>query len=243
MGVISETIRSFVEGKRVVPPIPPGRAVLLADDEAEPTMTRRDATAALALFIEYRDAKGDVSHRRIVCRSFDRSADIINAWCFEREALRAFRCDRIISAACTETGEFFDLAELVVYLRQRGLPVSDMALNAVLKLLTFLMRCDGVDESELSVLEAAITSYALRFEGDDAMVERALRQARTMAPDERDFLKALRFISLRRDGPALARFVQSQARQMLEADGLLSEEETRFSAELDRVLGRIAARA
>jgi hypothetical protein len=243
MGVISESIRAFVAGKRVVPPVPPGRTVVLVAEDAAVLSPRRDGTASLSLFIEYVDAKGDRSERRIGCRSYDRSTDIINAWCFERSAVRAFRCDRIASAACTETGELFDLADLIQRLRARGLPVRDAGLNAVLKLLTFLMRCDGVHPDEQLVIEEAITSYALRFDGDDAMVDLALRQARTMAPDEHDFLRALRSITLRRDGPALARFVRSHAQRVIDADGRHSAEEARFGMELDQLLSKVAAKA
>lgn len=242
LGAISDTIRSLVAGKRVVPPVPPGRTVLLAPEEVSAITTRRDGTAALSLFIEYVDAKGNRSERRIRCESYDRSVDMITAYCFEREALRQFRCDRIVNAACTETGEFFDLEDLVERLRARGLPVRDAGLNAALKILTFLMRCDGVHHNERVVMEDAITSYALRFDGDDAMVDLALRQSRTMAPDERDFLRALRFVTLRRDGPALARFIRSQAQRMIDADGLHSSEEARFGLELDQLLAKVAAR-
>lgn len=243
MGMISESIRTFLAGKRVVPQVPPERTITLVAEEATPASPRRDGTASLGLFIAYVDIKGDQSERRIACRSYDRSADIINAWCFEREALRAFRVDRITSAACTETGELFDLLELVDRLRAGGLPVKDQGLNAVLKILTFLMRCDGTHHRERVAIEDAITSYALRFDGDDAMVDLALRQSRTMAPDERDFLKALRFISLRPDGPALARFVRSHAQRIIDADGQHSPEEAQFAIELDGVLASVAGRA
>lgn len=243
MGVISDGIRAFVAGKRVVPPVPPGRTVLLVAEEVPVASAKRDGTASLSLFIEYLDAKGARSERRIACQSYDRSVDMITAYCFEREALRQFRCDRIVSAACTETGELFDLADLTERLRARGLPVRDAGLNAALKLLTFLMRCDGIHAQEAVVLEEAITSYALRFDGDDAMVDLALRQSRTMAPDEHDFLRALRFVALRRDGPALARFIRSQAQRMIDADGLHSAEEARFAIELDQLLSKVAAKA
>lgn len=239
---ISDEIVGYVAGKRVIPPVPPGRIVAVSQDEPISPSSRRDETAALSLFIEYVDAAGATSTRRIACRSYDPPADTITAWCFERDAIRAFRCDRIVSAACTETGEFFELNALVDRLRSRGLPVRDAGLNMVLRILTFLMRCDGVHSSEAIALEDAVTSYALRFDGDDQLVEQALRQARTMAPDERDFLKALRFVTLRRDGPALARFLQSQARRIIDADGRHSAEETRFGIELDRLLTKVAAK-
>lgn len=241
MDWVPKSLATWVKGKRVIPPVPPGRVVVLTETDDDCTSARRDDTASLSLFVEYIDSKGERTARRIACRNYDRANDMINAWCFERDAKRAFRCDRIVSAACTATGEVFDLAELVARLRARGLPVRDARLNATLKVLTFLMRCDGVHPSEEDALEEAIGRFALRFDGDDAMVDLAVRQARTMAPDERDFLRALQFVARRKDGPALARFIQAQARQIIDADGWHSRVEVNFGVELDNVLARVAA--
>jgi len=236
-----EGITSFVAGKRIIPPLPPGRQAVLAGEDEPSGSDQRDETASLALFIEYRDAKGVVSARRIVCRSYDVGTDMLTAWCFEREALRQFRIDRIVSAACTRTGEFFDLPDLVSKLREGSTPVRDSGLNLVLRFLTFLMRCDGVHWTEPEALEQAITSYAMRFHGDDAMVEQALRQARTMAPDETDFIKALYSIGKHPDRARLARVIQQHARAVIDADGVISPEEARLGMELDAVLRRLAA--
>jgi hypothetical protein len=235
-----EGITSFVAGKRVVPPLPPGRQAVLAGEDEPSGSDQRDETASLALFIEYRDAKGVVSARRIVCRSYDVGTDMLTAWCFEREALRQFRIDRIATAACTQTGELYDLADLARRLRGNGLAVRDTGLNLVLRFLTFLMRCDGIHWAEEDAIEQAITSYALRFDGDDQVVDQALRQARTMAPDERDFLNALYSIGKRSDRAQLARFIRQHARLMVEADGVISAEEAKFGAELDAVLRKLA---
>lgn len=240
---ISKPIQDHIAGKRVVPSIPPNRSVLLEGTDEPGRSDRRNGISALGLFIEYRDAQGALSARRIVCRHYDPSAGMFTAWCFEREALRDFRLDRIVSAACTETGELFDLTELIAALRVRGLPVRNVGLNLVLRLLTFLMRCDGVHPSEPAVLEHAVTSYALRFDGDDRMVDDALRLANTMAPDAGDFLRGLRWMGLRPDGPRLASFLRNQARAIVDADGRLSEEEVVFGLELDKALSAIAARA
>lgn len=233
----------FLAGKRVTPSVPPGRAVKIQGTDEAAVRQPRDGVSSLGLFIEYADSQGVRSERRIACKSYDRSADAITAYCFEREALRQFRPGRIITAACTETGEFFDLSELVALLRARGLPVRDAGLNAALRILTFLMRCDGVHPNEPLSIEEAVTSFALRFDGDDAMVDLALRQARTLAPDEYDFLRALRFVTLRRNGPELARFIRSHAQRLIDCDGRHSAEEARFGIELDNVLAKTAAKA
>jgi hypothetical protein len=236
-------LAAAVAGKRVVPPVPGGREVVLEGADAPGSCARRDGTSALGLFIEYVDAHGTPSARRIACRYYDPSCDTITAWCFEREALREFRVDRIISAACCETGELFELGALVQSLRARGLPLRDQGLNLSLRLLTFIMRCDGVDHRELLVLEAAVTSYAMQFGGDDQMVDQGIRMAHSLAPDEGDFLRALRWLKMRRDRSALADFVRTQVRRMVDADTVLSHQEVSFGAEVDAVLRRIESRS
>jgi hypothetical protein len=236
----SESLSALVAGKRVVPPVPQGRAVNLSGEDQPASSLDRDETTSLALFIQYCDAKGVVSSRRIVCRSYDVATDTITAFCFERGALREFKIERVIEAVCTQSGEVYDLTVLTQALKRNGLPVRDGRLNLVLRFLTFLMRCDGVHPAEEEMLEHAITSYALRFDGDDALVEQALRQARTMAPDDRDFLNALYSIGKRSDRANLAKFIRLQARRVIEADGRISAEEARLGAELDAVLGKLA---
>lgn len=243
MDWVSSRLLGAISGKRVVPSIPPGRSIVLESEDEDARSERRDGTAALSLFIEYVDASGAPSHRRIACRHYDGSVDTITAWCFEREAPRAFRVDRIAAAYCPETGELFDLDQLVFSLRRRGLPLSTTGLNVTLRLLTFLMRCDGVHAAEWPALEAAVTSFALRFDGDDEMVAQGLRMAKSLAPDENDFLRGLRWMRLRRDGPQLARFVRGQAGRIIDADGRHSDEEAILGIEIDRVLGAIEARS
>lgn len=242
MGWISGGLLGAISGKRVVPGVPPGHEVVLQGTDEVARSSRRDGTSALGLFIEYTDASGAASHRRIACRSYDSSVHTITAWCFERQAPRAFRVDRIAAAYCTETGEVFDLDEFVFVLRRRGLPLSQTGLNVCLRLLTFLMRCDGVHASEWDALEGAVTGYALRFDGDDELVDQGLRMARMLAPDESDFLRGLRWMRLRRDGPELARFVRSHAARLIDADGRHSPEEVTLGIEIDRALGAIEAR-
>lgn len=59
--------------------------------------------------LEYRDAAGADSRRRVSMRSLAESAGHIylNAFCFERRAMRQFRLDRI-TAMISEDGEVFD---------------------------------------------------------------------------------------------------------------------------------------
>lgn len=164
------------------------------------------------------------------------------AWCFEREAIRQFRVDRIQEAICTETGEVFELGLLLDALSARGLPVRDTRLARCMMMLIFLMRCDGIHRAEMDAIETAATSYALSFDGNDATVEEAMRLSTLLAPDSVDFNKALRWMTTRSDGAVIARFMRKHAAAVIDADGQHSPEEIRFGAELGDMLTRIAHR-
>lgn len=234
---------SGARAMRVVPSVPPGRTSVVPDiDLPDHQSTRRSAASGMGLFIEYVDAKGCASARRIACRNVDPVQGLLTAWCFEREALRQFRIDRIESAACTETGEVFELAELMATMASRGLPANDPRLARILVVLTFLMRCDGVHARELECIEQAVTSFALRFDGDDALVEQGLRLGNTLAPDGRDFLRTLGWLIRRPDAPELAVFLRRHAAAVIDADGSHSAGELRFGMELDDLLTRIGKR-
>lgn len=243
MGAFS-ALFAFTEGKRVMPSAPPGRTPRISPIE-EPAAPRRarNGVSGLGLYIEYVDRNGEPSERRIACRSYDPGHDAINAWCFEREAPRQFRLERIGSAVCTETGELFELAFLLQTLRARGLPVDDKCLGRVLLLLTFLMRCDGVHASETTAIEDSIERFAVRFDGDEALVAQGYRLAGTLAPDHDDFRRTMRWLAMRGNGPQLARFVRNEAASVIDADGRHSEEEARFGAELGEALTQIVNRA
>lgn len=235
--------RSPIEGKRVVPSVPPKFKVVLGSGDEDPAPpARRNGVSGLGLFIEYVDAKAEVTRRRISCKSYDPAHDWINAWCFEREGPRHFRLDRITLAACTETGELFEVHKLLAILRKRGMPVRDKRLAKALTPIVFLMRCDGVQEGETEALEAAVTAYALRFDGNDDTVADGMRLASTLAPDEADFRRTLGWLRMRRDGPELAKFIQREGCRMLDADGRHSAEEVTYGMLLDRSLRPIIER-
>lgn len=145
-------------------------------------------------------------------------------------------------AACTETGEIFDVSELIIILRKRGMSAGDPRLGKVLTPLVFLMRCDGVQRGEMEALEQAVTSFAMRFDGGDATVEEGLRLAHTLAPDETDFRRSLSWLKRRGDGPQLAKFLQREGCRVLDADGMHSPEEASYGILLDEVLRPIATR-
>jgi uncharacterized tellurite resistance protein B-like protein len=241
---LSEKLRGIygaVAGKRVVPSVPPGRTAKLAGDEARVAAPRPGAPSAFSFFIHYRSDEGEHSFRRIVCRRVDLwPSPCIGAYCLERKAFRRFRLDRIEEAVALETGEVLDVGALIDDLRRRGLPVSDPRLARTLKVLSFLMRCDSEDHPlERTAIENAVTSFALRFDGDDDMVREGVSLAGSLAPDARDFTRALGWVA-RSGGRDVARFLLSHAAAVIDADGRHTEEEVRYGAEVGDLLKRVA---
>jgi hypothetical protein len=111
----------------IQPPLPPLRGeppaldVPDSDDIILPPDTFEAATseppeaddlapiAGVFIEIEYRDARGIQTARRITCRDFRQPSGALQlrAHCHERGALRAFRLDRIQMVVDPETGEVF----------------------------------------------------------------------------------------------------------------------------------------
>lgn len=183
----------------------------------------------LALFIEYQDAKGATSRRRIACKSYDVARDTIKAYCFERKSPRAFKVDRIREAVAVDTGEVLPLELVVQQLRGSALPVHDERLARVLTVLVFLMRCDGhVHGLEREVIEDAATAFAMRFDGNDETVERALVASLRTAPDVDDLILALQWIAARPECLALVRLLVPLVDRVVTADGQVTSEEAYF---------------
>lgn len=240
-----QLVRQFAAQRRVVPSVPPGRIVRVDEGAADVEVdapTRR-GISGLGLFIDYCDADGNVSHRRIACRSFDAGHNAINAWCFERGAHRQFRIDRITDAACTETGEVLDLSCIMPILQKNKVPCAPESMTKIVMILTFLMRCDGAHPTEARAIENSVTSFALRTYGDDALVAGGLQLASTAAPDGTDFLKAMGWLKRRGDGPMLAKFLRENAATVIDADGRHSAEEVKFGIALGDVLTNIIRRS
>lgn len=100
-----DALEGFLLGRRVTPKPLPDRPLYAPDDEDSP-MDRQefDQSASTAVQIRYVDAMEQESERRISCRLVTGRGwpESVYAWCFERQALRQFRIDRIL--------ELYDLA-------------------------------------------------------------------------------------------------------------------------------------
>lgn len=104
------------EAQPALPPIPFGHKPRLTGNDTVAKPRRKELSGLQAegatIFIRYVDAKGDESERRISVRRIYTADDptdfYIQAYCFEREAPRAFYASRMEEVIDLETGEVFE---------------------------------------------------------------------------------------------------------------------------------------
>lgn len=242
-----ERLRGFVSGKRVVPPLPKGRAPALPHEDApeggDPA-AEAPRIEPLALFIAYVDAKGDRSQRRITVRHLiDAPPTMLFAFCHERRAPRNFRLDRIAEVADAATGEVHDPAALVALLTGAGVATIDPDVRRLVNVLVFLMRCDGVAcPAEWAAIDESLARYFVRFGGTDADHAAATRFARRVAPDADDFLIGMRSLTHHPQAPGIARWLHQAIADLIDADGTHADEELYWLAEVRDFLATMAGR-
>lgn len=226
---ILEGMRTRFGERRVAVPQPAGHQVLIVEEVDDAIGSAEPLAIPMSLFIEYSDSKGAISRRRIACKGYDAARDTVKAFCFERKAVRAFKVERIREAVAADTGEILPLQIVVEQLRGKALPVHDERLARVLTVLVFLMRCDGhVHPAEREVIESAATAFAMRFDGDDETVERAIRAAFRTAPDGDDLVLALEWIAARPECLQLVRLLMPLVDSVVTADDVVTSEEAYF---------------
>ncbi|WP_299307822.1 hypothetical protein [uncultured Croceicoccus sp.] len=233
-------------GRKVVPLDPPGRKstehIVEADDvtpAGEP-----DEASAWSAFITYTSAEGEETSRVITLRRISGSfgaPELIGAHCHKRDCYRTFRVDRISSMACAVTGEELDPVEHCIALHRNGaLKIEDKVLTRVMRIMTFMARCDGEFHAlERDALEDTLGRYFRFFGGDDESYECAIREAPRLAPSSADVLKALNFLKRAPQRQELARFVLNSAGAMVDADGRHTSEELLWATELSSALKRL----
>ena len=102
MGVLDIFLEA-TSGKKL--PKPDNLHIPNQDTPEEIPKTGKRIVGGETFVMEYRDAAGNESMRRITVNSTEDG--YVNAWCHERDAYRTFRTDRVISLA-TLDGEVFD---------------------------------------------------------------------------------------------------------------------------------------
>lgn len=245
-----DVLLSRLRGSRdLTPAVPGGRALLLpAADDPEAEQTRLDPAAyetlSSSLFIEYVDAHGCESRRRITLMAVVTKPDdlLLHCYCHERAAPRCFRASRIREAVDLATGEVVQdtvelikrLAGILNYPAESSEASTQDALRRCrhgLVVLTFLARCDGhLHPSEMQVLLNYLDHNAQYPGIDTHMAEWALRR---LDVNRHVYNRAVNALAQRQDDlRQIARF----ARRLIDADGSLSPEEAEFAIILQRAM-------
>lgn len=245
-----DKIKVLIRESRVVPTsLTSFRALLPEADSADMlpvSLARADleSIAGVGCILNYRDAGGEESNRRVTCRRLNRIADALylQALCHERGAQRTFRIDRIVEVACGVTGKVHRPSDpyFARYIAQEGdassvgffLGVKRAAdLRAGLNVLAFLARADGkVVPEEREVIAEFCRSFAVRYGNDRFAHEGACGYADRLAPDAEQFYVALERLTVEGAPQGLARLVADAANRLISADGVQHEREFYYGA-------------
>ena len=185
----------------------------------------------------YCDANGDESRRRIKISHVDYVGDTfyVGAYCFERQAYRTFRVDRMMELVNMRTGEIHDSAMDWC----RGLIATGSAEEMMrmcihdLNILGLLARCDGhLHEQEV----AFMVEHVLDVLGypPKANVEAMSKVADAIYPDENRLEKSL-LIARRASAESKRRLLKS-ARRIVDADEILAEAEFDVARQIEQAL-------
>lgn len=249
-----EELWRLIEGRRVTPRAPadfvpqltPYDDIDLSDD-FEPEL---ESIAGVGCILTYADSKGAISARRVTCRKLSHLKDVLYVvgYCHERQALRTFRLDRIVEAACGVTGEVFVPGTLFfdrfVITEDGGSPASfglnvSLAtdLRAALNILAFLAKADGrIVEEEREVIESFCQSFALRYATDDFDFEGVCEHAQRLAPDAETLFVSLQRLTRQEAPEGLGRLVRRYAGDLIEADGEQHPIEFHFGMKVQEAL-------
>ncbi len=227
-----------------------------ADDEPdEPELAIIDQPIELEeifCVIDYRDANGRETRRRITMRSVapGPNAPILQAVCHERRAIRHFRCDRIrwiydIDGVVEDTETFFretlmiDLAHSQKQVAKTANKVAEFReyLRPALSILILAAKSDGdFHPEEMDVIcqyiEAeAASEAAASFDIGLCDLDAMQRVVRSMRPHRSSLEKHIQGV-LQFDEQRYERFKKYLTR-LVAADRKLAPEEEEFLAELD----------
>jgi len=240
-------LQRLLAGKLVVPPVPEGRSVKVTAVEIDVPPKRRTKVSGSSCYIEYTSADGEQTKRTITLRMIEGppgNPQMLGAHCHVRNRYRNFRLDRIEEMVDCVTGEVLDPFEHCLALQRSGaLKVEDKALLHIMRIITFMARCDGDFHAfEQEALDDIIGRYFRFFGGDDAAYECATREAMRLAPSDRDVLSGIRWIKKAPMGKQFASFVLDASKVMIDADGFHRDEEVYWAVELSNELKKIAGR-
>lgn len=194
--------------------------------------------------IEYQDANGEISRRRISFSAIN-AEGWIDAYCFERKAPRRFRIDRIrhfydLDGAQYSPEEYFGMmqnadARLEITESMRP-PVWESHWRDML-VLTAMARIDGIMEDSETAMILNVLDTVFDAEGliiGPAEEKALIQRLRRMKPEPDVALRAAKGLS--RKPIALRLHLISAAEKVMKADGISSAKEQTFYTELRQQL-------
>lgn len=181
--------------------------------------------------IKYIDARGVETARDISVQRFNQL--YVEAWCFERDAWRTFRWDRISAAFNAQTGEVIDdplafMSDIVVQAERcrEYWPV----VRRGLRILAYVAHCDGsVHPAEREVMRSYIRAALAASKGapnaDEITLDALVAQTERTLPHPDTIRESLDAIVAHERQSTRYRIVAEHAVKLVEADGTVTPEE------------------
>lgn len=215
--------------KRVRRHAPTGFSPQIDADDSLPALAPSEEYSGWCFFVLYTNAQGIPSKRRLTLKSIEGYGDaqIIKAYCHERQQLRAFRIDRIRELVSLSTGELLSPALYFEECRSFGrITTGDKALFDFLKVLVFLAECDDeFHPLEREAIETALTSYILRFGGSEDTIPKLLQTIENLAPDGADFIASLARLAKHPEARSVGRLLENAMAAVVSSDGTVTSDE------------------
>ncbi|MEQ8442437.1 MAG: hypothetical protein RIM33_17635 [Alphaproteobacteria bacterium] len=225
------------------PPLPVGLVEEVPSDDSADMKAVRQGTAYLpaGVAIEYIDADGNFSARRVTVQAIDMCEDdpALIGHCHVRQEMRTFRLSGIkclfdpVGAPQTfsDPHDFLNRFRIDDPADGEADPARALLHEArdEMIVLMFFARCDGyLHPSERTVMIDYLKS---RFAKSDSALEEGWEVMRRLYPDSRTMLASARTIVSAQGKPAL-RDLQATIRTLIEADGLLHTNELMHAIEI-----------
>lgn len=232
-------IRGAVADKEIPPPeIKIDFEIILDatfDDDADEIVEPELECIGRCFGIVYVDSRGRKSQRRITVKSLkpQESDLLIRAFCHERQATRSFKASRIQQIVDLDTGEVAEDASefFATYLSDDPTYEALRECGPGLQVLTFMARCDG----EFHEFEKdCIVEYVLEKADHSVDTYAVEKHVEGLHPDSESFERGLVITSER--GEAELKDLISWLKKVVDADGVVSDEEFNWLLEVEDIL-------
>ena len=218
----------------------PGADVIPSPASPVPNDAMTLALGQRAFVIGYRDHAGQISERRIVALEvFEEGGEgFLRARCLERQALRAFRMDRIEVIRSGVTGEDLGSPKAVFgaalsHPALKRLNSARAAVRYALRALMTVARADGeLHPDELDVVEVFLEMALPDATEED--IENLLQYAAGLAPSFETFLEAVDLVCLA--DPQLGELMAGSALTLAQATEPVEADEADLVADMAMIL-------